>query len=173
MPELARRRGITEEEALFSIMRKQPSFYGALSDWDEFEPITIAVIREMKPYMTYAQISESLTRVVTLYDTQVISVLRVFSDVKRLAYFINEMIETLLEIDDYRRVLLAEYGLDEADYIAARGLVLKRITSEDVQTLLFTDRNRFFRAESFCASRILHGVADAARVHQQTPALAG
>ena len=94
-------------------------------------------------------------RVVNLYDTQIISVLRTFSDVRRLAYFVHEMIEGLLEIPLYQTNLAKEYGVSPDDKIILRGIVLNRITSPEVRKLFQDDRDRYFRAESFCAMEAL------------------
>lgn len=151
----AQDRGITEEEAIFNLMKNQPTMYGAMSDWDDIRNISIAVIRELRPYRSCREVYEFVMNVVTLYDTRVISVLRVFSDVRRLAIFVHEMIESLLEIPQYRRGIIDQYQADANDQILLRGIVLKRITREPVQTLFEEDRNRFFRAEAFRASELI------------------
>ena len=148
---LARERGITPEEAVFSLMKTSPSLFGALSDWDDVRTITIAAIRELRPFLSYADIYTLMLRVIDLYDTQVISVLRVFSDVKRLAYFVNEMIEQLGDIPDYRSAVCSTYDLSPDNRLAVRGVILKRITSPEVRQVLLEDRGRYFKAESICA----------------------
>ena len=64
-----------------------------MSDWDDIRSISLAVMHELRPYQSYQDIYVFVMRVVNLYDTQIISVLRTFSDVRRLAYFVHEMIE--------------------------------------------------------------------------------
>lgn len=152
---LARARGETAEEALFRMMRKCPVAFGATCDWEDFGSISIAVMRELKPYKTYQAVYNLVLRVFQLYDTQVISVLRVFSDVERLAYFVNEMIETMLEVSHYRDALSVEYGVDTANKIALRGIVLFRITSVGVRNVFKCENKAFFRAESFCARKLI------------------
>lgn len=152
---LAEERGISEEEAIFHWMKNQPTMYGAMSDWDDIRNISIAVIRELRPYRSCSEVYEFVMNVVTLYDTRVISVLRVFSDVRRLAIFVHEMIESLLEVPQYRRGIINLYHVDANDQILLRGIVLKRITREPVQTLFEEDRNRFFRAEAFRATELM------------------
>lgn len=152
---LARARGETAEEALFRMMRKCPAAFGATCDWEDFGSISIAVMRELKPYKTYQAVYNLVLRVFQLYDTQVISVLRVFSDVERLAYFVNEMIETMLEVSHYRDALSVEYGVDTANKIALRGIVLFRITSVGVRNVFKCENKAFFRAESFCARKLI------------------
>lgn len=68
-------------------------------------------MHELRPYQSYQDIYVFVMRVVNLYDTQIISVLRTFSDVRRLAYFVHEMIEGLLEIPLYQTNLAKEYGV--------------------------------------------------------------
>ena len=152
---IADKRGLSVEEALFSMMKTQPFMFGATSDWEDIRPICIAVIRELLPYKSCEEIYHFVLRVVTLYDTEVITVLRVFSDVRRLAYFVNEMIESLLEIPSYCDFIVHKYGADPTDKIMLRGLVLKRITSEGVQEIFLEDTSRFFRAETFSVARAL------------------
>ena len=107
--EVVKQRGITEEEAIFNLMKNQPTMYGAMSDWDDIRNISMAVIKELRPYRSCREAYEFVMNVVTLYDTRVISVLRVFSDVRRLAIFVHEMIESLLEIPQYRRAIIEQH----------------------------------------------------------------
>ena len=160
--EMAAQLGLTEEETVFSLMKRHPALFGAMNDWDDIRNITIAVIRELKGCVSYREIYEMILRVVDLYDTQVISVLRVFSDVKRLAYFVNEMIESMLEMPDYRDKLTAQYGLTTADKLALRGIVLERITNQGVRDVFMKDRCRYFSAEVICARRCTDHFAGAA-----------
>lgn len=153
--EVVKQRGITEEEAIFNLMKNQPTMYGAMSDWDDIRNISMAVIKELRPYRSCREAYEFVMNVVTLYDTRVISVLRVFSDVRRLAIFVHEMIESLLEIPQYRRAIIEQHHVDANDQILLRGIVLKRITREPVLTLFQEDRNHFFRAEVFRATELL------------------
>lgn len=152
---IAHTRGISEEEALFSLMKSQPCMFGAMSDWDDIRSISLAVMHELRPYQSSQDIYVFVMRVVNLYDTQIISVLRTFSDVRRLAYFVHEMIEGLLEIPLYQTNLAKEYGVSPDDKIILRGIVLNRITSPEVRKLFQDDRSRYFRAESFCAMEAL------------------
>ena len=151
---LASERGITVEEAVFTRMKTSPSLFGALSDWDDVRTITIDAIRELRPFLPYADIYAILLRVIDLYDTQVISVLRVFSDVRRLAYFVNEIVEQLNDVVPYREAVVSFYGLDPSNRLAVRGAILKRITSPELRTLLLNDRGRYFKAECCCAPDI-------------------
>ena len=88
------------------------------------------------------------------YDTQVICVIRAFSDVRRLAYFVNEMVETLLENNGYRRMILKTYDLDERERLVMRGIVLNRITTAEIREVLLSDRCRYFETECLFAERI-------------------
>ncbi|MDO4937149.1 MAG: hypothetical protein Q4E62_04460 [Sutterellaceae bacterium] len=148
---LAQSRGISEEEAVFGLLKRFPALFGAMSDWDDVRPITISVIRELKSCLSYKDILLMVLRVLNLYDTQVISVLRVFSDVKRLAYFVNEMIESMLEVNEYADAIAQGYEITADNRVALRGIVLKRITSDEVQKVFLNDKSRFFRAEAYCA----------------------
>lgn len=148
----ARERGCTEEEVVFSIIKRYPALFGALNDWDDIRPITLCVIRELMPFMTFEKVFNTILTVLTLYDTQVISVCRAYSDVKRLAYFVNEMIETLLEVDGYERSLIEQYETGNDNRVVLRGIVLKRITGSEVQKLFLNDQSRFFKAEVYCTS---------------------
>lgn len=38
---IAHTRGISEEEALFSLMKSQPCMFGAMSDWDDIRSISL------------------------------------------------------------------------------------------------------------------------------------
>lgn len=148
---IAKERGISEEDAVFSLMRDVPAMFAIMQDWDDMRTISTAVIRELKPYMSFRNIYAFVMRVVNLYDTQVISVLRIptESDVKRLAYFVNEMVESMLEVRPYyehvERIVADESG--QADRIIMRGYVLRQITSSQVRDILVGDMAHFFRAE--------------------------
>lgn len=152
---LAKSRGITEEQALFSLMKKCPALFGAMQDWDDVKPICIAVMRELKGYLPFRDIFEIVLRVLNYYDTQVICVLRVFSDVQRLAYFVNEMIESMLEVAGYAAAVKKEFSLHSQDRLIMRGIVLKRITSVEVQKTLINDKMKFFKAEERLAAQFL------------------
>ncbi len=76
--------------------------------------------------------------------------LRAFSDVKRLAFFVNEMVETLLEVPAYSAMIdqqVFAFTNGDKDRIVARGFVLRRITSTEVRALLMKDKGKFFKAE--------------------------
>ena len=53
---IAHTRGISEEEALFSLMKSQPCMFGAMSDWDDIRSISLAVMHELRPYQSYQDI---------------------------------------------------------------------------------------------------------------------
>lgn len=151
---LAQRRKITEEEALFALMKNQAEINATLSDWDDVRSITVAVIRELKPYLDYWTIYLLVLRVMTLYSTHVISLYQSFSDVKRLALFLNEMLETCLENEDYAREVRRTCGnKDCEDRVLMRGLVLTRIAPPEVMALFLENRPYFFKAEWYCARR--------------------
>ena len=138
---MSRQQGIPEEEIIFGLMRSTPEVVGAMQDWDDIQNICIAVIRELKPYVSFRQIYDLVNRVVRLYDTQIITVLRVYSDVKRLAYFINEMIEVMLETPAYCAHVeqtVRSFTGEKDDRVAARGVVLRRITSPEVRKLFIS-----------------------------------
>lgn len=146
----AHKQGIPTEEVLFSLMRYTPELFGAMQDWEDIQNICTAAIRELEPYISFRQIYDLVMHVVKLYDTHVITVLRVFSDVKRLAYFINEMIETMLEVPAYAEAIEQQVSLltnGEKDKVASRGFVLRRITSPEVREVLLNDKAKFFKAE--------------------------
>ena len=86
-------------------MRETPEVCGAMQDWDDIPNICIAVLRELKAFLPFQQAHDRVLHVIKLYDTQVITVLRAFSDVKRLAFFVNEMVETLLEVPAYSAMI--------------------------------------------------------------------
>ena len=46
--EMAAQLGLTEEETVFSLMKRHPALFGAMNDWDDIRNITIADIRELK-----------------------------------------------------------------------------------------------------------------------------
>lgn len=142
--------GLSEEKIIFSYMRETPEVCGAMQDWDDIPNICIAVIRELKAFFTFQQAHDRVLHVIKLYVTQVITVLRAFSDVKRLAFFVNEMIETLLEVPAYSAMIdqqVFAFTNGDRDRIVARGFVLRRITSTEVRALLMKDKGKFFKAE--------------------------
>lgn len=147
---VARERGIAVEDVIFGYMKTSPELFGALSDWDDVRNITISVIRELKHYMPYVDIYRTMLRIIDLYDTEVISVLRVYSDVRRLAYFVNEMVECLYETAAYREALAKATGLEPDNRIALRGEILIRITSREVRHVLLCDPGEYFKAEVYC-----------------------
>lgn len=146
---MAAKEGLSVEEMLFTLMRDTPELFGAMQDWDDVQNVCTAAIRELMPFSSCREIYELVLHVVKLYDTQVITVLRIFSDVRRLAFFVNEMIETMLEVGPYKQAIEAEVAKfsSESDRIAVRGLVLRRITSAEVREILVHDKARFFKAE--------------------------
>lgn len=160
---LAKERGVSEEEAVFGLLYRSPVLFGALSDWDDVRPIVISVIAELKPFLPWTKIYALALRVVSLYDTQVISVLRVYSDVKRLAYLVNEFVETMLEVGDYARFVSDAYAVPADNRMLLRGAVIKRITNTEVQKIFLNDKSRFFRAELYCAS----GLSEAHRTFSE------
>ena len=142
--------GLSEEEIIFSYMRETPEVCGAMQDWDDIPNICIAVLRELKALLTFQQAHDQVLHVIKLYDTQVITVLRAFSDVKRLAFFVNEIVETLLEVPAYSAMIdqqVFAFTNGDKDRIVARGFVLRRITSTEVRALLMKDKGKFFKAE--------------------------
>lgn len=154
----AEKSGRPVEEVLYGRMKRNPYVYGATSDWPEIRPITIAVMRELKNYLPYQEIHDMVLYVIELYDTQVISVLRRYGDVHRLALFVNQMIESSLAVPAYEAALLEEYKLAPTNRILLRGIVLRRIAEPDVLRIFLTDSSDFFRAENYCAKRFLDGI---------------
>lgn len=150
----AARRHLPAEELVFNLMKGNPALFGAMSDWDDIGLICIGVMRELKPFMSYVDMFRLVLQKVHEYDTQVICVIRAFSDVRRLAYFVNEMVETLLENDGYRRMILKTYDLDERERLVMRGIVLNRITTAEIREVLLSDRCRYFETECLFAERI-------------------
>lgn len=140
---------ISQEEAVFGLMRDVPALFGAMSDWDDISNISIAVIGQLKHFMSYEDCYKLVLRVVTLYDVNVVTIVRSFSDVRRLAYFVNEMIESMLEVPEYAAYIQKEVAekFNTNDHTLSRGVVLRKITREAVQTLLVNDKERFFKAE--------------------------
>lgn len=154
----AKKRGRPVEEVLYGRMKRNPYVYGATSDWPEIRPITIAVMRELKNYLPYQEIHDMVLYVIELYDTQVISVLRRYGDVHRLALFVNQMIESSLAVPAYEAALLREYKLAPTNRILLRGIVLRRIADPEVLNIFTADSSDFFRAENYCAKRFLEGI---------------
>lgn len=154
----AKKSGRPVEEVLYGRMKRNPYVYGATSDWPEIRPITIAVMRELKNYLPYQEIHDMVLYVIELYDTQVISVLRRYGDVHRLALFVNQMIESSLAVPSYEAALLREYKLAPTNRILLRGIVLRRIADPEVLNIFTADSSDFFRAENYCAKRFLEGI---------------
>ncbi len=68
MRAIAKERGISEEDAVFSLMRDVPAMFAIMQDWDDMRTISTAVIRELKSYMSFRNIYVFVMRVVNLYD---------------------------------------------------------------------------------------------------------
>ena len=115
--------GLSEEEIIFSYMRETPEVCGAMQDWDDIPNICIAVLRELKAFLTFQQAHDRVLHVIKLY---------------------------LLEVPAYSAMIdqqVFAFTNGDKDRIVARGFVLRRITSTEVRALLMKDKGKFFKAE--------------------------
>lgn len=152
----AKERNVSKEYVLMRVMKKyEAHMYGALSDWDEIEDISKAVLREVLPFKSCEEAYVFVMNVVIAYDTVVISVNRTFSDDRRLAYFVNEMIMQLLEIPEYAEKLAAEEKVDPDDKMMMRGLVYYRIVDRPIREYFLSCDDCYFGFEYFKAGRHL------------------
>lgn len=153
--ELAEKKHWREDQALFSLMRNTPTMYGATSDWNEIEDICKSVIREIRPYYSCRECYEFIMNIVDAYDTIVISIHRDYTDVRRLAYFVNEMLEQMIQITPYAEAIAKEYGIDPDLHRLMRGLIYYRIVEEPVRDVFLRDPDLFFYSEYIFGGREL------------------
>lgn len=140
---------IGEAEAVFRLKSNQPVVGAVSYDWADIPIISVAVIRELLPFLSYRDIYCKVLKVITLYDTEVISVHRTFTDMHRLALFINEMTEVMLEVSGFAQyiecIVLARTGCKER--LIVRGLVMCAIARKEVRDALTKRHPGYFREE--------------------------
>ncbi len=140
---------IGEAEAVFRLKRNQPVVGAVSYDWADIPIISVAVIRELLPFLSYRDIYCKVLKVITLYVTEVISVHRTFTDMHRLALFINEMTEVMLEVSGFAQyiecIVLARTGCKER--LIVRGLVMCAIARKEVRDALTKRHPGYFREE--------------------------
>ncbi len=145
----AERLRIGEAEAVFRLMRNQPVVGAASYDWADIPIISMAVIRELLPFMSYREVYCKVLKVITLYDTEVISIYRSFTHMHRLALFVNEMTEVMLEVPGFAQYVqsIAKARTGCTERLIVRGLVMCAIARKEVRDALTNRHPGYFRDE--------------------------
>ena len=127
------------ESVIFDLLYEAPAVMWVAYDWDSVRYITQRAIAVMIKTHTYLEAYRAMLGILSLYESVLANYVAPIEPIKRLAIFVNEVAETLLEDEPLKTRIAEEFFV--------RGKMIALITSPSCRKLLLDATDRYFFSE--------------------------
>lgn len=135
------------ESVIFDLLYESPAVMWVAYDWDSVRYITQRAIAVMIKTHTYLEAYRVMLGILSLYESVLANYVAPVEPIKRLAIFVNEVAETLLEDEPLKTRIAEDLHWDRTDKFFVRGKMIALITSPSCRKLLLDATDRYFFSE--------------------------